>query len=626
MISLSSQKEVPPEFRQRTQLLVTAVAIVFLLLFGRLFFLQIVEGERFTYLSENNRIRLKKVPGTRGMVFDRRGQLLVDSRPSFDLLFVPEDTSDPEQTLSQLARFLGREEGELLDLLQENKSRPPFQEIVLGRDLDWPSVVAVETHQLELPGVTLRTRPRRSYLANSMAAHLLGYLGEIGPKQLKAQKAKGYSMGDEIGQFGLERRWEEFLRGRSGGQQVEVDALGRRVRVLHEVGDIPGYNVLLTLDREVQETAYEVLHGKEGAIVALEVGSGAVLAMVSTPAFDPNVFARGVTAEEWRGLAGNHLHPLNNRAVQGQYPPGSTFKIVLTIAALEEGAIQPETPLLCHGSMPFGNRVFRDWKPQGHGAVDLHKGLVQSCDVYFYQLGQRLGVDRIARYARALGLGEKSGIELDDEKAGLIPDSEWKQKRFGQPWFPGETPSISIGQGYVSVTPLQMANLMATVANGGTLYRPWFVRKIESLDGAVIREYRPEKIRSIPLKQTTLEQLRGALSDVVNSGEGTGGAAKSQIVQIAGKTGTAQVAEMRGKVVKSEQLSYLTRDHAWFVAYAPADKPEIAVAVLVEHGGHGGSAAAPLAKKVIEKYLSLRGEPAPPSERLAGGHGETRAD
>jgi penicillin-binding protein 2 len=449
-------------------------------------------------------------------------------------------------------------------------------------------------------------------------------LGEIGPKQLTSLKQKGYGMGDEIGQFGLERRWEEFLRGRSGGQQVEVNALGQRVRVLHEVEDVPGNSVYLTLDRDLQETAGQAMQGKDGSLVALDVNSGAVLAMVSNPAFDPNAFARGITADEWRGLMRDQMHPLNNRAVQGTYPPGSTFKIVLAIAALEEGVIQPETPLSCHGSMAFGNRVFRDWKKEGHGSVDLHKGIVQSCDVYFYQLGQRLGIDRIAKYARMLGLGERSGIALDDEKTGLIPDTEWKRKRFGQPWFPGETPSVSIGQGYVSVTPIQMANLIATVANGGTLYRPWFVRKVESLDGTLLQEYGPEKIRSLQLKESTLKYLRNSLSAVVNIGGGTGGRSRSNIVQIGGKTGTAQVAEMRGAYVKSEQLSYLIRDHAWFVAFAPVENPEIAVAVLVEHGGHGGSAAAPLAKMVIEKYFSIKNQP--PQQQLASKQEESHAN
>lgn len=626
MDPITLRKETPPELRQRIQLVMLAAVIVFLLLLGRTWILQVIEGERFTYLSENNRIRLKKIPGSRGMVFDRKGRLLADSRPSFDLLFVPEDAADPDATLNDLARFLGRDGAELLGRLDQNGTRPPFEEVVLDRDVDWPTVVAVETHQLDLPGVTLRVRPRRSYLEDGMAAHLLGYLGEINRKQLMTYKDKGYSMGDEIGQFGLERRWEEYLRGRSGGQQVEVDALGRRVRILHAVEDVPGHSVYLTLDRELQETAYQALQGKEGAIVALEVKSGAILALVSTPAFNPNIFARGITLEEWQALTADRLYPLNNRAIQGQYPPGSTFKIVLALAALEEGVIRPETRIFDPGYYVVGNRAFRDWKERGHGWVDLHRAIVESCDVYFYQLGMRLGIDRIAHYARALGLGGKTGIALDDEKAGLIPDALWKMKRFGQPWFPGETPSVSIGQGYVTVTPIQMANLMAAVANGGTLYRPWFVRKVESLDGTLIREYGPEKIRTVELKESTLDIVRSALSDVVNGGSGTGGRARSRLVEIAGKTGTAQVAEMRGKIVKSEQLPYLIRDHAWFVAYAPAKQPEIAVVVLVEHGGHGASAAAPLAKKVIEKYLSPRDQPDSRSIVEARRQVETRAD
>jgi penicillin-binding protein 2 len=626
MLPIPFRTEVDPQMRSRVNLLITLVSVVFLFLIGRLLFLQVIEGDRYTYLSENNRIRIKKIPGARGMVFDRNGSLLVDNRPSFDLLFVPEDADDPETTLRELARVLGRDQGDFRNLVRENKLRPAFGEIVLGRDVDWRSVVTVETHQLDLPGVTLWIRPRRSYLTNGTAAHVLGYIGEINPQQLKARRGSGYVMGDEIGQFGLEKNREEYLRGRSGGQQVEVDALGRRVRVLHAVEDVPGQNVRLTLDRDLQETASQAIEGKAGAIVAMDVNSGAILAMVSTPGFDPNLFARGVTGEEWRTLTQDPAHPLNNRAIQGQYPPGSTFKIVLAIAGLEEGVIQPETTFFCPGSLTVGNRVFRDWKKGGHGAVNLHKGLTESCDVYFYLLGQKLGPDRIAKYARALGLGQPTGIELDHEKPGLIPDTEWKKRRFGQPWFPGETPSIAIGQGYVNVTPLQMANLTAVVANGGTLYRPWFVRKIESLDGRLIREYGPEIISTLNLKENTLEHIRKALQDAVNSGSGTGGRAKSQLVMIAGKTGTAQVAEMRGAIVKSENLAYKIRDHAWFVAYAPVEKPEIAVAVLVEHGGHGGAAAAPLAKKIIEKYFTLNGRSSPTEPRLASRDGARHAD
>jgi len=485
-------------------------------------------------------------------------------------------------------------------------------------------VVALESHQLDLPGVTLRTRPRRSYAQGVMTAHVLGYMGEIGSRQLKLLKDQGYAVGDEIGQYGLERRWEEMLRGQSGGQQFEVDALGRRVRVLHEVPDVPGYTVTLTLDRDVQQAAFEALDGKEGTIVALDVQNGAILAMVSTPAFDPNAFARGIKPAEWRGLITDRLRPLSNRAIQGQYPPGSTFKIIMAIAGLEEGTLQPEAYISDPGYYFFGNRSFRDWKKGGHGSVNLHKAIVESCDVYFYQVGQRLGVDRIAKWARAFGLGEKTGAALDDEKGGTIPDSEWKRKRYRQPWFPGETLSVSIGQGYVTATPLQLVNLMAALANGGTLLRPRLVSKVESVDGAVVREYGPEKIRKIELQQTTLDRVRTALADVVRAPGGTGGTARSSIVDIAGKTGTAQVVEMKGGYVKTEQLAYFNRDHAWFVSYAPVENPRIAVVVLVEHGGHGGDAAAPLAKKVIEKYMETQNRPS--DNRQVRVQGETRAD
>jgi penicillin-binding protein 2 len=626
MIFLSdiNKQDGAPELRARARLLYAILIVAFSALITRLFFLQIVQGERYAFLSENNRVRIKRVPGTRGMIFDRQGQLLVDSRPSFDLLFISEDAEDPEGTLRLLARYLGREEKEILAVLEENKKRLAFEEVLLGKDVDWATVVAVETHQLDLPGVTLRARPRRSYAGGPSGAHVFGYLGEIGPKQLKTLKEQRYVAGDEIGQYGLERGWEQFLRGQSGGQQVEVDALGRRVRVLHEVSDVPGHTVHLTLDRQLQQAAFEALQGKEGTIVALDVNSGAVLAMVSTPAFDPNVFARGVKADEWLALTKDRLRPLSNRATQGQYPPGSTFKVIMAIAGLEEGVLQPEAFISDPGFFPFGNRSFRDWKKEGHGSVNLHKGLVESCDVYFYQAGARIGIDRIAKWARAFGLGEKTGIALDDEKSGVIPDTEWKRKRFRQPWYPGETISVAIGQGYVTTTPLQLANMIAAVANGGTLYRPWLVSKVESLDGATVRQYGPEKIRTIDIKPATLERVRSALADVVGSGSGTGGRARSNLVEIAGKTGTSQVVEMKGAYLKSEQLAYFSRDHAWFVAYAPAQNPQIALAVLVEHSGHGGSFAAPLAKKVFEKFIELKNQPA--EQRQVRTEGASRAN
>lgn len=619
-----TRQEGAPKLRTRARWLYALTAAGFLGLIVQLVNLQIIQGERYTYLSENNRVRIKRIPGTRGTILDRQGKLLVDSRPSFDLLFIPEDAENPEETLRLLARYLGQDEQELLGLLDANKQRPAFGELIVGKDVDWPTVVAVETHQLELPGVSLRARPRRNYEYGPVGAHILGYLGEIGPAQLKTLKDHGYALGDELGQYGLERRWEEVLRGQSGGQQVEVDALGRRVRVLHEVTDVPGYTTHLTIDRELQQTAYDALQGKEATLVALDVHSGAVLAMVSTPSYDPNVFARGIKADEWRGLMKDPFRPLSNRATQGQFPPGSTFKIVMAIAGLEEGVIDADTRISDPGFYYFGNRAFRDWKKQGHGSVDLHKALVESCDVYFYQLGTRLGIDRIAKWSRALGLGEKSGVALDDERAGTVPDTEWKRRRFRQPWYPGETVSVAIGQGYLTVTPLQLAIMTSAIANGGKVYRPRIVNKLESFDRATVREYGPELIRTVPIKPAHLARVRNALADVVKAPHGTGGAARTPVVEIAGKTGTAQVIEMKGAYLKSEQIAYMNRDHAWFVSYAPAQNPQIAVVVLVEHGGHGGSVAAPVAKKVIEKYMELQNEAA--ALRQASVDGAIRAD
>jgi penicillin-binding protein 2 len=599
-----SKQDGAPELRRRSRVLYVLLFVAFLGLSFRLVHLQIIQGERYTFLSENNRIRIKRVPGTRGMIFDRHGQLLVDSRPSFDLIFVPEDSDEPEKTLRFLARHLSWDEAELLKTYEQNKSRAAFDEMVLGRDVEWATIVAVETHQLDLPGISLRVRPRRSYADGQMAAHVLGYMGEINQKQLTVLKEQGYRVGDEIGQYGIERHWEEVLRGQSGGQQVEVDALGRRMRVLHEVSDVPGYTMHLTLDRQLQESAYASLQGKQGTIVAIDVTNGGILALASTPAFDPNTFARGIKSDEWNGLIKDRLRPLSNRATQGQFPPGSTFKIIMAIAGLEEGVINPEAFISDPGFYPFGNRNFRDWKQGGHGMVNLHKSLVESCDTYYYQLGTKLGVDKIAKWSRAFGLGEKTGVDLDDERGGIIPDTEWKRKRFRQPWYPGETLSVAIGQGYVTTTPLQLANMMAAVANGGKLYRPRLVNKVESVDGATVREYEPELIRTIELKRDTLTRVHKALADVVNGPGGTGAPARSQVIDIAGKTGTAQVVEMKGAYLKNEQLSQFQRDHAWFVAYAPAQNPRIAVAVLVEHGGHGSAAAAPLAKQLFERFIA----------------------
>jgi penicillin-binding protein 2 len=603
MIPLS-QRETPLALRRRLGVFLAVAVLGLVALLGRLWVLQVVEGPEKRILSENNRIRLHRVHATRGTVLDRNGELVVDSRPSFDAVIVPEDARNLPVTVENLAHLLNQSSAETEALLRQAAGRPPFQEVVVKRDIDWDELMALETHPLELPGVSLTITPRRSYPLGTTLAHLLGYVGEVNEKELAADPH--YHMGDLIGKTGLERGWESYLRGVNGGQQIEVDAVGRKLRTLREVEEIPGDTVTLTIDLPLQIAAEKALGDHDGSIVALDPNTGEILTYVNHPSYDPNLFAHGIAPQEWRELAKDAHHPLTNRAIQGQYPPGSTFKIVMAAAALEQGVITPFTRIHCPGGLQFGGHYFHCWKKGGHGWVDLHEALVHSCDVFFYQVAQRLGVDTIARYARMFGLGVPTGIALEHEKAGTIPDTEWKRKRFGQPWYAGETLSVGIGQGYVTATPLQMANLIATVATG-VRYRPHFVKKVTTPDGTVVEKTKPQRVYTLNLRDTTLKQLRDALRDVVD--HGTGKKARLKDVEVAGKTGTSQVVKLGDKRLKPAQMSWRSRDHAWFVAYAPLDNPEIAVACIVEHAeGGGGAIAAPIVRDVLATYFRLRDE------------------
>jgi penicillin-binding protein 2 len=610
-----NSREVPSDLRRRLVAAGLLVVGMFLALGLRLYVLQVGEGDSWRSLSENNRIRIRRIAATRGVIYDRNGDPLVDNRPSFDVVVVPEDAHDLADTIRRVSRTLGSEPPPIANLLAAARRRPPYEGLIVQRDVDWDAVVKLETNQLELPGITLQIGPRRTYPHGPVAAHLLGYVGEISVPELESKPS--YRMGDLIGKFGAEKAWERELIGAAGGQQIEVDSLGRKLRVLSEIAATPGNNMVLTIDRRLQEFVEQVMGDYDGAIVVLAPSTGEVLAMVSRPAFDPNVFARGIKNQEWRGLTGAKAKPLNNRAIQGQYPPGSTFKIVTAAAALEEGSINPFTRIHCGGAYHFANRDYRCWKKGGHGSVDLHRAIVESCDVYFYQVGQRLGVDTINEYAHRFGLGDVTGIGLDHEKPGIIPSSEWKRQRFHEPWFAGETLSVAIGQGYVLATPLQMANLIATVANGGTRYKPHFVKRIETQSGEPVEEFNPEMLSRAGLRKTTLLQLREALRDVVNAPNGTGKKAKLPTIEMGGKTGTSQVFKMGRQAVKTTHMVKELRDHAWFVAFAPVEAPEIAIAVLIEHaGGGGGQFAAPLAHDIADYYFALtRGR----DYQLAGG-------
>jgi penicillin-binding protein 2 len=429
-------------------------------------------------------------------------------------------------------------------------------------------------------------------------------MGEISPEELRCEPYSDCKGGDFIGKFGIEKAYETLLRGKRGGRQVEVNATGQIVRVLESVHAQPGENVYLTIDQQLQKATEDLLRNKAAAAVAIDPGNGEVLAMASSPSFDPNLFVTGMTRDQWHAIISNPYRTLENKAIQAEYPPASTYKLITAIAGLEEGVIDENSTHFCPGFYKYGNRVFRCWKRGGHGKVDVIQALKVSCDVFFYQVGEALGVDRLAWYAKAAGLGDITGVHLDRESRGLIPTADWKRKRFGVPWMGGETLSVAIGQGYNLTTPLQMANLTGAVGKGGVRYKPQLVKKRVTAENQVTFEYQPQIAGRIPIKTSTLALVKSGLWQVVNESRGTAYRSRLKGVDLSGKTGTAQVVGRKSESY-NEIPDDMFKDHAWFVAYAPSDDPQIAVAVIVEHGEHGSSAAAPVAREIIRTYLGL---------------------
>jgi len=576
------------------------IIVALFLLFSRLWYLQIIQGEYFKNLSENNRIRIQEIAAPRGIIYDRAGTPLVDSFPSFDVFLFRQDVPDTRSLIPVLSHALSMSPETIQVKIDGAKGFPAFHPLKLKADISREELAMVETRRLDLPGVTVDMVIRRNYPHENLAAHLIGYLGEISQEELEREEFINYKIGYYIGKYGIEQKFELDLKGENGGQQIEVNASGRKLRVLGQVEPNPGNNLFLTLDIALQKAAEEAMMDKKGALVAMDPQNGDILALVSKPDFDPNLFSRGISLENWKRISENPSRPLQNRALQGQYPPGSVYKIITAIAGLEEKIITPETTFQCSGALPFGNRDYICWKKEGHGWVNLRRAIVESCDVYFYNLGLRLGVDRIAKYAMGLGLGKTTGFPLGHEKSGLIPTSSWKMKRFGIPWQAGENLSIAIGQGFNLVTPLQVACTLSALANGGKFYRPRIVQAIKAPHGETLKEFPPENAKTIHISPETLEFLREALWGVVNAPGGTGSKARIDGFDVAGKTGTAQVVqrrEGRGESSPAEQ-----QDHAWFVCFAPARQPQITIVALIEHGGHGGAVAAPVAKKVLEYY------------------------
>lgn len=565
---------------------------IFLVLLLRLWHLQVLEGKRFADLSTSNRLRVRPVEAPRGFVLDRNGEVLVENRASFDVFVTPEDVGRHEESLRAIAEVLGMDPAAVAARLEEGRERP-YQPLLLRKAIDERTLAAVEERKLDLPGLTLQIRPVRSYPAEGMAASLLGYVSEVSQAQLARDEFRDFRPGEHIGQAGVERRFDAFLRGLDGGEQLEVDARGRALRQVSRVEPRSGLNLVLTLDGRLQRAAEEAMRGRNGAVVALNPSSGEVLALVSKPAYDPNLFAQRVTAEDWRRLIHDPRHPLQNRALQAQYPPGSVFKLITAMAALERGAITPETRMFCGGSFTLGRFTFADWKKGGHGWLDLRGAIANSCNVYFYQAALKAGIDEIARVAREFGLGEPPGLGLGDEARGIVPTPAWKRQHQGDAWYPGNTVITGIGQGMVVASPMQLAVMVSAIANGGIIYRPWVVKRVESLRGEVIEEYDAEIVRRVRVRPETLEVVRQGMLAVVN--EGTGGRARIPGLAIAGKTGTAQV--VRKEEAKRRQD---LKDHGWFVAFAPFENPQVAVVVLAENAGFGGAMAAPVARAIFQ--------------------------
>ena len=594
----------PDWYKQRISGVIICALAAFVVLFIRLIYLQAIMGDEYRRLSLNNSIRLQNIDPPRGRIYDRNGDLLVDNRPSFDVNITLKDAAPLQHTLEKLSRHLQTPADILLSQIKQTRDASAYQPRLLKPDVGRDTLATIEVNKFDLPGVSVDVNLRRHYIHERMAAHLIGYLSEISPTELKSGSYPDCRSGDLIGKFGAEKGYQNLLRGKRGGRQVEVNANGLVMRILKTVDAEPGHNVYLTTDRRLQYHAEALLEGVVGAAVAIEPDTGQILALASSPSFDQNYFVGGITHEQWDSLISNPFRPMSNRAIQGEYPPGSTYKIITALAGLEEGVIDDQTIMNCPGHYRFGNRVYRCWKKGGHGKVDIIKAVEESCDVFFYQVGDRLGVDRLAWYAKAFGLGSPTGIFLDQEAHGLIPTAAWKKKRTGIPWQKGETLSIAIGQGFNLATPLQMAVLAAAVGNGGKRYQPMILDRIQSADGRVLQKNEPRLTGKLPITPLNLDLVKLGLWKVVNGENGTARGSRLADIDLSGKTGTSQVVSRKeDETLAEEDIPIHLRAHAWFVAYAPSEQPTIAVAVVVEHGEHGSGAAAPIAREMIKTYL-----------------------
>jgi penicillin-binding protein 2 len=566
------------------------VAMVVLLLIG-FWKLQVIESGHYAELAERNRIRSIPIIAPRGRMLDREGRVLVDNYPSFSILLLRDDMRLLERSLPQVAEGLGVPLADLKKDLEESKAQPKFQPIVIKPEATQADIAFVESHRADLPVMELLMVHRRRYLRDGFLANTVGYVGEVSAQQIDRSDGR-YRPGDIVGKAGLEHEYNETLQGTDGMRRMIVNSVGRPVKTLDNLDAIPGHPIDLTIDYDLQAVAEADMAGKEGALVAMDARTGEILAMVSHPTFDPNDFAVRISPAEWEKLNSNPETPLLNRAIQAQLAPGSVFKIVVGTAMLESKAIPEDFHVFCPGYGEFYGRTFHCWDKRGHGTVDFYKAIVHSCDIFFYNVGKRLGIDRIDYYANELGIGHKTGIDLPGEESGLMPSEEWTERVFHRKWYPGETISVAVGQGAVTTTPLQLARMIAGVASGGTLVQPHLLKNFPN-----------PHTEHIALSEDTVEKITQGMYGVVNDG-GTGATARLQNIEFCGKSGSAQVIgyDTRTRLGKQKQF----KDNAWFVGYAPRRNPEIVVAVLVQSGEHGGAIAGPIAGDIVKTYYDKK--------------------
>jgi penicillin-binding protein 2 len=580
---------VPEDVKQRLNWLLIFVIICFAILVISLWYLQMIKGEEFKERAVENCIRSLVEDAPRGRIYDRQEELLVTNRPAVVVSIIPAEVDDLEKLSERLSRIIGISPEEISQIVKNHRENP-FKPVKILDDCKTNKIIEIEERKDELKGVVLEVKPRRDYIYHDFAAHSLGYVGEIDKEELQQFGNPKFQGGDIIGKAGLEKYYDDILRGEKGGKEVEVDALGQEIAILLYQKPVPGEDLVLTIDKDLQLYGENLLFGKKGSIIVSNSNSGEILALVNRPSFNPNIFANGISSSNWKRLSSDADYPLTNRSVQGVYPPGSIFKVVTAIAALEEGITDRKRKIYCSGSLELAGQVFTCWKETGHGSLSIVDAIAHSCNIYFYTLGKDLGIERFDKYMQKLGLGEKTGIDLPAEAVGIIPSAQWKEREVKEIWFPGDTINLSIGQGYLLLTPLRVHNLITTIATEGEIYNLHLVKKIISVDGKNVKEIKPEIYKKVDFSPDTFKIVKEGLRQTIL--KGTGWRANIKELAVAGKTGTAQ--NPQGET------------HAWFIGFAPYENPEVCITVFIENGGEGGEAAAPIARAMLEKYFNIK--------------------